>query len=228
MFATFKTLMIGASARAEERVRDAYALELIEQKIRDVETAQKAAKATLASLILRQRTETRTIEALAKRSDTMMARAREAMASGRSDLAGEAAEAVAQMENELTLRRETLDRLETKVQRLRTSVEAGHRRIVDLRQGAISAKAIRREQDVQMQLVRSGATTSSVEEAEALIARVLNRDDPFEASRILQEIDKGLNHDTLEERLSDQGFGPALKVTRAEILARISTETPPV
>ena len=32
MFSTFKTLMTGANARATERVRETYSIELIEQK----------------------------------------------------------------------------------------------------------------------------------------------------------------------------------------------------
>lgn len=57
MFGTLKTLFIGASSRAEETVRDAYAIEMIDQKIREVEASLSAAKSTLASLIQRQRSE---------------------------------------------------------------------------------------------------------------------------------------------------------------------------
>ena len=55
MLGTFKTWITGANARAEEQVRDVYAIELIDQKIREAEGSVKAAKATLASLIQRQR-----------------------------------------------------------------------------------------------------------------------------------------------------------------------------
>ena len=54
MFRTLATLINGANARAEDRVRDAFAIELIDQKIREAETSLKAAKATLATLIQRQ------------------------------------------------------------------------------------------------------------------------------------------------------------------------------
>jgi len=53
MFGTLKTIMTGANARAEERVRDTYAIELIEQKIREANASLQAAKGTLASLIQR-------------------------------------------------------------------------------------------------------------------------------------------------------------------------------
>lgn len=224
MFATLKTLFIGASARAEEAVRDTYAIELIDQKIREVETSLGAAKATLASLIQRQRSEQKLADALTGRIATLTARVGEALDAGREDMAAEGAEAIATMENELTLRRETLDRLEQKVIRLRSSVEAGHRRLIDLKQGAISARAVRREQDIQMRMVRAGGSTDAVSEAQALIDRVLGADDPFEKSQIVHEIDKELNHSGVEQRLSDAGFGPATRVTARAVLDRLKAD----
>ena len=51
MLSTFRTLFVGANARAEDRLRDVYAIELIDQKIRETETQVHVAKSTLASLI---------------------------------------------------------------------------------------------------------------------------------------------------------------------------------
>lgn len=152
MFGTIKTLFTGANARAEEKVRDTYSIELIEQKIREAQTGLKAAKATLASLIQRSRAEDRQIEVLQTRARDMTARTKEALKGGRDDMANEAAQAIAEMENELTLRRETAGRLETRIIRLRQSVEATNRRIIDLKQGAIAARAVRQEQDIQKRL----------------------------------------------------------------------------
>ncbi|MCK4711482.1 MAG: PspA/IM30 family protein, partial [Marinosulfonomonas sp.] len=118
MFKTIKTLFAGANARAEERVRDTYSIELIEQKIREAQTGLKAAKATLASLIQRSRAEGRQIEVLETRAKDMTSRAKEALKGGREDMANEAAQAIAEMENELTLRRDTASRLETRIIRL--------------------------------------------------------------------------------------------------------------
>lgn len=205
MFGTLKTLFIGASARAEDAVRDTYAIELIDQKIREVDASLAAAKATLASLIQRQRSEQKLADALTGRIATMTTRVSEALEVGNETIAAEGAEAIATMENELALRRETLDRLEQKVIRLRSSVEAGHRRLIDLKQGAISARAVRREQDIQMRMVRAGGSTDAVSEAQSLIDRVLGADDPFEKAQIVQQIDRELSHGGVEQRLSDAG-----------------------
>lgn len=219
MFNTLKTLILGANARAEETLRDTYAIELIDQKIREAEEGLRAAKGTLASLIQRQRGEERLLATLDQRIADMTRRATEALASGREDLATQAADALAQMENERVLRSETVLRLESKTVRLRQSVEAGHRRIIDLKQGATTARAIRREQSLIRKLPNGEA--SAIEEAEALIARVTNADDPFERSDILRGINRELSHEGLADRMADAGFGPSTRVTATDVLARL-------
>ena len=221
MFKTLATLIHGQNARAEDRVRDAFAIELIDQKIRESENSLRAAKATLASLIQRQRSEEKQHNALKSRINDLTKRAKEALENDREDMAAEAARAIANMENELTVRAETLNRLDQKVMRLRTSIESGHRRIIDLKQGAIQARAVRREQNIQMQMSRTGVTSGSVEEAEELIARVLGRDDPFERSEILADINRDLDGDTITDRMADAGFGGATRATADDVLARL-------
>ena len=224
MFGTFRTLVIGANARTEERVKDAFAIELIDQKIRESEAQLKAAKGTLASLVQRQRSENRLLEALTARIETMTQRASEALDAGREDMAQQAAESIASMENEARLRQDTVDRLETQVTRLRGSVEAAHRRLIDLKQGAVTARAIRREQQMQGALRTTIANTSAADEAEELIARVVGRDDPFEQSQILAGIEADLSHSSLEDRMAASGFGPATKVTAQQVLDRLKRD----
>lgn len=223
MFGTLKTLITGASARSEETLRDVYAIELIDQKIREAMENLKAAKMTLVSLIQRERAEAAQIEKLERQVADLMERTKQAMAAGRDDLAGQAAQSVADMENELTARRATLQRLELRVERLRQTVETAHRRIVDLKQGAVTARAIRREQSVQKRLVRSSGT-SPMEEAESLIEGVLNKDDPFEQGEILREIDLELGHGGIADRMAEAGFGAASKSTAADILTRLKAD----
>ena len=223
MLKTLATLIQGQNARAEDRVRDAFAIELIDQKIRESESSLRAAKATLATLIQRQRSEEKQLSALKTRINDLTDRAQEAIKNDREDMAAEAARAIANMENEMAVRTETLERLDQKIVRLRSSIEAGHRRIIDLKQGAIQARAVRREQTIQMRMVKSGAVESSVEEAEELIARVLGRDDPFERSEIVAEINRDLASDSVADRMADAGFGPATRATADGVLARLKS-----
>lgn len=222
MFGTMKTLFVGANARAEEQVRDTYAIELIDQKIREAQANLKAAKLGLASLIQRSRNETRQIDTLNTRVSDLMARAQSAMGEGREDLARQAAQAVADMENECSMRTETRTRLEAREMQLRQSVETSNRRIMDLRQGAVAARAVRGEQDVQKRLTRHLGGESPMDEADALIKQVLGRDDPFEQGEILAEIDRGLDHVDIGDRMADAGFGDHGRATASDVMARLS------
>lgn len=224
IFGTLKVLMQGTNARAEERVRAAYAIELIDQKTRESADGLRLAKATLASLIQRQRNEERQIAVLAGRVTDLTSRAKEALAAGRDDLGTEAAEAIAVMENELTLRRETQNRLEGRVMRMQNSVETATRRLIDLKQGSIAARAVRDEQAMQVRMKTTLSGISPMAEAEELIAQVLGRDDPYEQSEILAEIDRGLNREGIADKLADEGFGRALKSTTADVLARLKAQ----
>ncbi|MFT7107129.1 MAG: phage shock protein A [Yoonia sp.] len=223
MFKTLATLINGQSARAEDRVRDAFAIELIDQKIRESETSLRAAKATLASLIQRKRAEEQQHDSLATRITDLTKRATLALSDGREDMATEAAHTIATMENELALRSQTLERLDQKVMRLRSSIEGGHRRIIDLKQGAIQARAVKREQDIQMRMTKSGISSDCTQEAEDLIARVLGRDDPFEQTEILADINRDLMGESIADRMADAGFGAATRTTANDVLARLKS-----
>ncbi|WP_299898863.1 PspA/IM30 family protein [uncultured Ruegeria sp.] len=225
MFSTLKTLIDGANAKAENRLRDSFSIELIDQKIREAEQNLKAAKLTLASLIQKQRSEIRQVETLQARIDDLMARACQALEDDRQDLAQTAAQAVADLENELALRKQTEGRLETRILQLRHSVQAASRRILDLKQGAISARAVKREQGLQKLLNRHLGGDSPIDEAEALIARVMKQDDPFEQSEILREIDAGMDHLNLAARMEEAGYGPKTRATASDVLKRLKAQT---
>ena len=72
---------------------------------------------------------------------------------------------------------------------------------------------------------RTIAGTSAADEAEALIARVTEGDDPFEQSEILREIDRDLTHTDMADRLADAGFGTSSRSSAASVLARLKTDT---
>lgn len=224
MFATLNTLFKGANARSRENLRDYFAIDLIDQKVREATSSLQIAKTTLANLILRERSEVRQVANLEKRVDELMGRTRKAMQDGRDQMATEGATAIAQMENELAMRVETVERLQTKITRLRQSIETANRRIIDLKQSATSAKAIHSEQKMQTRL-RGAGQQNAIDEAEELIARVMGREDPFEQSEVLREINSGLNYGDINERMSDAGYGPTARSTAADVLTRLAVKS---
>lgn len=223
MLNVLKTLFRGASARAEEQLTDHFAIDLIEQKIRESEQALSLAKSTLAALIMRQRNEQTTLTRLDTQVADLEDRARQALGAGREDLAGDAATAIADLENERAVRRDTLAQLSDRVARTQQAVEKANRRIIDLRQGMISARAADAERKAQKSLNRSIGQTASIREAEELIARVVNGPDPFAESQVLDEIDAGLNGTDIRDRLGDAGFGQKSRVRADDVLARLKS-----
>ena len=105
---------------------------------------------------------------------------------------------------------------------LRQSVETSNRRIIDLRQGAVAARAVRSEQSIQKRLTRHIGGESPMDEADALIKQVLGRDDPFEQGEILAEIDRGLDHADIGDRMADAGIGAHGRATATDVMSRLS------
>lgn len=227
MFNVLRTLFAGASARAEEQLVDTFAIDLIEQKIREADAGLAAAKNTLAALIVRQRNEQQTFDRVVSQITDLEARVRQALANSREDLATDGATAIAQLENEKAVRRDTLDQLANRIARTQGSVEKSHRRIIDLRQGMISARAADAERKAQKSLNRSLGSTAAVREAEELIARVMGQSDPLAESEVLDEIDAGLTNKGIIDRLGAAGFGAKGKVDAGDVLARLKAQTPP-
>lgn len=222
MLRLVETLWRGSQARMEEATTDRFAIELIEQKVREAQGAFRAAKATLATLMQRERVESRALSALDTQIADLMERARLALADGREDLAHRAATAIADLENERTVRRDTLDRLDAKCARLRHSLDRANRRIIDLKQGLIGARAVDRERKAQSALGR-GIATPHMAEAEELIARVMGADDPFERADITAQIDADLSHTDIAAQMGDAGYGPKARSTAADVLSRLKT-----
>jgi hypothetical protein len=95
---------------------------------------------------------------------------------------------------------------------------------VDLRQGAISAKAIRAEQRAT-RAVSSALPGSPAKEAQDLIDGILGSEDGGDLADIYEEMDDELSHRTLEERLGASGCGIATKVSAADILAKLKSQS---
>ena len=231
MLALFDTLLRGARARAEDRATDAFAIELLDQKVRDAEGGLTAAKGTLAGLVMRLRREREALADVERRIAELESRAREALRAGSDDLAGEAAGVIAEMEGERGARRATVERIEARAARMRLSIERAHRRLVSLRQGALTARSVNSERLAQGRLHRSlhgsphgSMAASDFEEAEALVERVMRRADPLEEAEVREEIERDLSGAGVAERMAEAGFGAATRPRADDVLARLKRD----
>lgn len=224
MFSLLKTLFDGSAARAEESARDHFALDLLEQKAREATAELENAKSVLASLILRQRNEERALQGIMARLGDLEKRVLQAMEKGRDDLAQNGASAIADLENEAAARKTTIDSLDGKITRLRTTIEKVHRRIIDLNQAKIEAKALDAEHSAQKRLNRTIGQSTALREAEALVQRIRDRNDPYEEAEILDGIETALTHADATDKLAAAGCGAKLKTTADDVLARLARQ----
>lgn len=226
MFSTLVTIFRGRAERTREQLEVAEAATIIEQKIRDAERGHEHAKQSLAGLILRERHEDKTLSGLTSRISDLEDRARQALAAGMDDLAAEAAEAIADLQNESEARQNALARTRLSVQRLRLMVEKCERRLVELRQGLITAQSIETERRAHTDSQRDIAGLAAIVEGEAVLERLLGDPDPIERAEILEDLQAELSGDDLVTRLSAEGFGDAPQTRGQDVLARLRAETP--
>ncbi|SMD15737.1 PspA/IM30 family protein [Rhizobium sp. RU36D] len=221
------TLIRGAAARHEDLVTNHFAIDLLQEKVRESDDVLRRAKDTLALLILKERQERRLLDVVLARKADLESRATLALAGGSEDMAREAAQAIADLENEARARSAAVERLRERSDRMRLSLEKNHRRIIDLKLGVMTAKAVDAERKAQASMNRIIGRNEPIREAEELIARVLGADDPVEETEILEGIDLSLSHSNMQDRLAAAGYGAPTKVTAADVLRRLQNSARP-
>ena len=223
MLAILDIIHRGLRGRATDALVDRNAIVLIEQRVREAEASLRGGKDALASLIVRQRRETASLREVEARVTDLEVRTVSAMRAGDDELAASAADTIAELEREAETRRLSVSRLEKRIGQLRLSIERASRRVAHLRQGAADARSAQRERTAQVRFSDLDAGVDT--EAEALIARVLEGDDPFELGEVRREIDRDLSGDTITDRLAEQGHGSPRKTDGSAVLKRLRAQT---
>jgi phage shock protein A len=232
MFKTIVTLMRGAAAAAEEQLADRSALLILDQQIRDAATGIERSKRALAVAIAQDEAEGQRLDATLTRIADLEERATAALAAGRDDLAGEAAEAIALMEADRDAIRCSRAAFAADIGQLKaTLANAGHR-LAELERGrriALAAESVRR-------LKSSGSTgatgTAALAEAEATLKRLRDRQAEDAAAAIAYDrLAPALNPADTASRLEGAGFGRRTRPTASDVLTRLreqARQTAPV
>ena len=223
MFNALITLMRGAAARAEEDFTDRHALLILDQQIRDAASATERGKRALSIAIAQDEAEAKRLETTLQRIADLEERATAALAGGRDDLAGEAAEAIALMEADRDAIREARKAFAADVTQLRSAVtNAGHR-LAELERGrriALAAESVRR---LKMRSGTSqGGGITALAEAERTLKRLRERQaEEALAETAYESLDPGLNPAAPASRLETAGFGRRTRPTAADVLERL-------
>ncbi len=223
MFDTITTLMRGAAAQGREQLIEANAVLLLEQKIRDLATQHENSKRTLAGMIAQVKSLKRSTSHLQKSTDDLEQRAMEAMAANRDKLAAQAAQVIADNENELTGKQKAIEALETEIARLRTLIEQTNRRLLELRQGLVVARHTDYARKSRVSTLKSlNNGRHSVQDAEQMLEKILNRTETEEALVEYEKLNSELSGHDIVEKLDEAGFGTQLKVRADDVLARLN------
>ncbi|KJC58207.1 hypothetical protein UP10_24890 [Bradyrhizobium sp. LTSPM299] len=229
MFKTVLTIFRGIVAAAEEELEDRTALVVLDQQVRDAAAAVDRSKRTLALAIAGDQQEGRRLETTNSRIADLEVRATAAIEGGREDLAREAAQAIANLEAERDAAMTARALFASEISRLKRHVANAEARISELDRGRRLARA----SEAVRSLRRSGIEAarpyeSTLPEAEATLKRLRERQMEAQAADdALFEIDAASGPLTTAEKLAEQGFGPRMKSTADDVLARLKARRPP-
>ena len=182
MFETIATLMRGTAARGKEHIIEVNAVVLLEQKIRDIASQHEMSKRTLAGMMAQVKSLKRSRNSLQSSNADLENRTQKAIKAGRKELANQAAQAIADNENELFLKTNAINDMETELERLRALVERTNRRLVELRQGLVVARHTEYARKSRVGTLKSlNNGQHSVDEAQNMLEKILNRTETEEA-----------------------------------------------
>jgi len=226
MFKTVLTLFRGSVAAAGEELEDRSALLILDQQMRDAGTAVDRSKRTLAIAIAQDQMEGRRLDATCARIADLELRATAALDGGREDLAREAAQQIAHLEADRDAAMTARTLFASEITRLKRQVSSAEARITDLDRGrrlARAAEAVRALRRGGIEAARPYEST--LPEAENTLKRLRERQMEAQAAdEALVELDTASGPLATAEKLAEQGFGPRLKSTADDVLARLNAK----
>jgi phage shock protein A len=226
MFKTILTLFRGSVAAAGEELEGRNALLILDQQMRDAAAGVERAKRMLALAIAQDLQEGRRLDASKARIADLEIRATAALDGGREDLAREAAEQIAALEADRDAAMTARALFASEIARLKRHVANAEARITELDRG----RRIARASEAVRALRRGGIEAarpyeSTLPEAENTLKRLRERQlEAQAADRALTEIDAANGPLATAEKLAEQGFGPRLKPTADDVLARLNAK----
>jgi len=226
MFKTVLTLFRGSVAAAGEELEDRSALLILDQQMRDASSAVERSKRTLALAIAQDQQEGRRLDATNIRIADLELRATAALDGGREDLAREAAQQIAHLEADRDAAMTARTLFASEITRLKRQVSSAEARITDLDRGrrlARAAEAVRALRRGGIEAARPYEST--LPEAENTLKRLRDRQIEAQAAAdALIELDAASGPQATAEKLAEQGFGPRLKSTADDVLARLNAK----
>ena len=221
------TLGRAGAHEATAAVVDANAIRILDQEIRDADTAQGKARDDLATLVARRRIQENEVKSLRDQVTKYEGSARAAVAKGDMDLARQVAQRIADLEQEVTLKEPQIGDMRIAEDQLHKAITATDRRIETLRREVDVVKVNESVQKAQAAVSASGAGAgASLGSAAGSLARIKERQmirgEKIKAAGELEDRRTGAD---LDEPLRLAGIMPG-QSSADDILARLAPAKP--
>ena len=223
MFKTLFLLIRGSAASAAEELADRNALLILDQQMREAGAAIERAKRALALAIAQDGAEAKRLDAAIARIADLEVRVKAALEAGNEGIAREGAEAIAALEAERDAAQAARTLFASEIARLRALVTQAEQRLTALDRGRRVARAAESVRSMRKTPIEEGRPNeSTLSEAEATLQRLRERQaESMAADDALAQLDPAMNPTDVAERMAAQGFGPRLKTTADDVLARL-------
>lgn len=217
------TLGRASAHEATAALVDANALRILDQEIRDADTAQGKARDDLAGLVARRRMLENEVESFRSQVAKYEGSARIAVEKGNMDLARQVAQRIADLEQEIALKAPQVEDMRVAEEQIHTVITATDRKIDQLRREVEVVKVNESVQKAQATVAARGAGAgNSLGSAADSLARIRERQAiRGEKIRAAGEIEDRRTGADLDEQLRLAGILPG-QSSADDVLARLS------
>jgi len=225
MLAKLSALFRGTAHDAGQAVVDANALKILDQEIRDADTAQGKARDDLAGLVARRRMAENEMKSFGEQIVKYESSVRSAMAQGKADLAREVAGRIAELETEIGTRGPLIEGMKEAEARLRHAIAQTDQKIETLRREIDIVKVNESVQKAQTSVaLQSQGAHSRIGSAAESLQRIKQRQAVQEERlRVGQELEDRRSGADLDAKLRDAGILPG-HASADDVLARLTAQ----
>lgn len=213
-------LIRGNANQTAENYTDKHGLTILRQQINDAAAAVQSARKAVAIAVAQNKQEEEQYKKVSKKIDDLEERAIIAIEKDKTQIAQEAAEAIALLEGERDISKQSQERFSAEISKLKVQLHSAETRLRALKQGHRIADVTDKTQ--RMRGVGEASTLSTLNDAENTLSRLRNRQKQIDAtSEAMSEMDQAINSDAIAQKLADAGCGEPLKTTADDVLERL-------
>lgn len=199
-----------------------HGITILRQQIRDCAAAVATARRAVAVAITQHGQEIEQYRRLVTRIEELEGRTTAALQQGKAELAHEAAETIARLEDERDVSERAQRAFHTEIERLKRVVGTAEARLRELQRGERIVAATDATQKLRVD-GRASLGLAVLKDAEATLFRLRQRQNEIDAtSTAIDEMELSNDPGIVIERLAEAGCGRPLRTSPDAVLARLA------